>query len=166
MNMKIRFVGLIIVTSFFFFSCGSEGCVGTVNIPQFFNQTVYADNINTIDQYLADNNLQADTTASGLRYIVETEGSEAKPTTCNSVFVQYRGYLPDGSQFDSSGGEFTTFSLQSVILGWQEGIPLFGRGGKGTLLIPSYLAYGENPPAGSIIPGNSVLLFDIELEDF
>jgi FKBP-type peptidyl-prolyl cis-trans isomerase len=48
-----------------------------------------------------------------------------------------------------------------VIAGWREGLQLFGKGGKGTLFIPSQLAYGNTPMSG--IPANSVLIFDIHL---
>jgi FKBP-type peptidyl-prolyl cis-trans isomerase FkpA len=74
--------------------------------------------------------------------------------------VDYTGYFMDGKVFDES---VSTFSLRGVIAGWREGIPLFGKGGKGKLLIPSRLGYGSNPPPG--IPKDAVLLFDIHLID-
>ena len=71
----------------------------------------------------------------------------------------------DGTIFDSSilRGEKITFPLANVIRGWQLAIPLLKEGGKGTFLIPSYLAYGTNPPNGSIISKDEVLIFDVEL---
>ena len=73
----------------------------------------------------------------------------------------------DGTQFDSSydRGAPLEFKLGQVIKGWQEAIKLLKKGGKGTFLIPSHLAYGERG-AGSAIPPNAVLVFDIELVDF
>jgi FKBP-type peptidyl-prolyl cis-trans isomerase len=81
------------------------------------------------------------------------------------VKVHYKGYKLDGSTFDSSydRGQPIEFPLSGVIKGWTEGIPLFEEGGKGTLLIPSSLAYGQNAPPGSTIKANEVLLFDVEL---
>ena len=71
--------------------------------------------------------------------------------------------LLNESVFDSNDG--LTISLQSVIQGWTEGIPLYWVGGSGTLLFPSDLGYG---PAGNgpDIPGDSVLIFEIELLSF
>lgn len=100
-----------------------------------------------------------------IHYTMQVQGSGESPTINSSVTVHYRGLFLDDSEFDSSyGGDPATFPLSNVIRGWQEGIPLFKRGGKGTLLIPSGLAYGPNgrQPIGP----NEVLRFDIELFDF
>ena len=61
-------------------------------------------------------------------------------------------------------GETATFLLDDLIEGWKIGIPKYGRGGSGKLLVPSNLGYGPNRIGP--IPGNSVLVFDIELFDF
>ena len=70
--------------------------------------------------------------------------------------------LTDGTVFDQSTSAGISF-LTNVILGWQEGIPMFSEGGTGKLLIPSPLGYG-NRAVGNI-PENSVLIFDVELID-
>jgi FKBP-type peptidyl-prolyl cis-trans isomerase len=74
--------------------------------------------------------------------------------------------LTDGTKFDSSrdGGLPFKSSLGGLIEGWKEGIPYFGKGGKGKLLLPGSLGYGSSG-SGSI-PGNAVTIFDIELIDF
>jgi len=113
-----------------------------------------------ITDYLADNNIEATKTESGLYYNVITEGSVTKPQTSDEVIVNYVGTLLDGTEFDSGSG--VQFRLTSVIAGWTEGLQLVGQGGKINLLIPSHLAYGANPP-GTVIPRNAVLLFDVEL---
>ncbi len=130
-----------------------------------------ADEQNKIDaelikKYIADNNLDAKSTESGIHYVVEKEGDGTHPDINSFVQVHYKGTRLDGVQFDSSydRGEPTTFPLKGVVKGWQEGIPLFSKGGKGTLLIPSSLAYGPRG-AGGDIPPNTVLRFDIELLD-
>ncbi|HMT35931.1 MAG TPA: FKBP-type peptidyl-prolyl cis-trans isomerase, partial [Chitinophagaceae bacterium] len=81
------------------------------------------------------------------------------------VKVHYKGYKLNGEKFDSSydRNEPIDFPLSGVIKGWTEGIPMLEEGGKGTLLIPSHLAYGQNGPPGSKIGPNEVLLFDVEL---
>lgn len=121
-----------------------------------------------IEDYLAENGLTAtEITPEGIYYIEETAGTGIHPNIDNSVTVDYEGFLLDGTKFDSSidRGAPATFPLQAVIPGWQIGIPLFKRGGTGKLLIPSALAYGKNPPKGSEIKCNEVLLFDVHLID-
>jgi len=123
-------------------------------------------NIQDIEEYLEDNNLSAQRTDNDLYYIIEEEGNGEFPTVTDFVEVDYHGYFLDGEVFDSSvdRGMPSEFSLTSVIIGWREGIPLFSKGGKGKLLIPSHLGYGEFGTNG--IPGETVLIFDIHLIDF
>lgn len=123
-------------------------------------------NQDEIEAYLDEHGLTAQKTDSGIHYIIREEGGRKKPTMKHKVTCHYRGYLTNGNTFDSSydSRKPITFPLRKVIQGWQEGIPLFGKGGKGTLFIPSKLGYGSNPPGG--IPADAVLIFDIELIDF
>lgn len=114
-----------------------------------------------IASYVADNNLAAEKTTSGLWYVIEDPGSGDSPTLLDEVSVHYKGYLTDGTIFDQTGSQPAQFPLANVIQGWQEGIPLFKEGGKGLLLIPSSLGYG-NRSVGDI-PANSVLIFEVEL---
>ena len=123
----------------------------------------------TIQTFLKSNNLtnQAKSTGSGLYYVIEKEGFGAFPTPGVTVIIHYKGtLLEDGAIFDSSyeRGSPATIALNNTIKGWQEGVPLFKRGGKGMLIIPSALAYGAS--GKDIIPPNAVLLFEIELIDF
>ncbi len=154
---------LIIITMLALLGCGDDTCEIPYIAPPITDEPVYQDNINEIEQYLANNNLQANVTDSGLYYIIDSEGSEEKPTLCDAVNVAYTGYFTNGIIFDSSPG--FSFFLSNVIAGWREGIPLYGKGGSGVLLVPSYLAYGATSPDPRI-PANAVLLFDIELIDF
>lgn len=112
-----------------------------------------------IEAYLAEHNLTAQSTASGLYYIIENQGTGAQPTVASTVTVKYTGWLLDGTQVDNGT---ITYPLNALIKGWQEGIPLFNEGGNGTLFIPSCLAYGTTG-AGKDIPPNAVLIFDINL---
>jgi len=116
--------------------------------------------------YINEHNINALETPSGLFYVIENLGTGGHPNAYSTVSVRYTGYFLDGTIFDSNEGkELAPFSLGQVIKGWQEGIPLFKKGGTGKLLIPSRLAYGSNS-AGYGIPDNSVLIFDIRLIDF
>jgi FKBP-type peptidyl-prolyl cis-trans isomerase FkpA len=124
--------------------------------------------IETIESYLKENNLTASSTESGLRYIITKPGSGARPEPGDSVYVHYTGMLLDGTKFDSSldRGEPLAFPIGQgwVIPGWDEGIALLNKGAKGTLYIPSSLAYGERG-AGQLIRPNSILVFEVELVD-
>jgi len=115
-----------------------------------------------IKDYLLKNNIAAQKTASGLYYTFSEPGNEESPDLNSQVTVHYKGFLLNGTVFDSSyAGSAPTFPLSNVIAGWREGLQLFGKGGKGTLYIPSALAYGTSVKPG--IPANSVLIFDIHL---
>lgn len=116
-----------------------------------------------IADYLVSNGLTAESSASGLHWIIDSLGTGSFPDLSSTVTVAYRGYFTDGSVFDQSSDSGATFPLSSVIEGWQEGIPKFKEDGAGTLLIPSALGYG-NSEVGAI-PKNSVLLFDVHLID-
>jgi len=115
-----------------------------------------------IQDYLDANNITAEEGQLGIRYVIEEEGEGANPTSASTVIVKYRGYLPDGSVFDQSDAYQTL--LQNNIAGWIVGIPLFKKGGKGKLFLPSSLGYGEFGTRG--INPNQVLIFDIELINF
>lgn len=116
-----------------------------------------------IKQYISDKGLNAKATGSGLYYVVDTEGTGTNPNINSTVTVVYRGTLTNGTEFDKSSSTGATFLLSNVIKGWQEGIPLYKKGGKGKLLIPSALGYGNQ--ATGKIPASSVLIFDVELLD-
>jgi FKBP-type peptidyl-prolyl cis-trans isomerase FkpA len=106
------------------------------------------------------------TTPSGLKYKIIREGDPSKkPTTADSVLAHYKGWLDNGTIFDSSydRGEPTSFPLSGVIAGWTEGLQLIGEGGEIELEIPGDLGYGPRgmPPAG--IGPNATLHFKVEL---
>jgi len=104
------------------------------------------------------------TTDSGLQYKVVTEGKGAKPKAEDTVEVNYRGTLVDGTEFDSSykRGQSATFPVSGVIPGWTEALQLMPVGSKFELAIPSDLAYGPGG-AGGVIGPNSALKFEVEL---
>ena len=106
------------------------------------------------------------TTESGLQYKVITEGTGATPADGDIVKVHYTGTLLDGTKFDSSvdRGEPLEFPIGAVIPGWTEMLKLMKVGSKVTAWIPSDLAYGPRG-RGPQIPGNSLLVFEMELID-
>ena len=105
-----------------------------------------------------------ETTASGLKYRVLTEGSGASPKAADVVRVHYRGTLDNGTEFDSSykRNEPAEFPLNQVIPCWTEGVQKMKVGGKAQLTCPASIAYGDRgaPP---VIPGGATLTFEIEL---
>ncbi|MFN9372169.1 MAG: FKBP-type peptidyl-prolyl cis-trans isomerase [Planctomycetaceae bacterium] len=104
------------------------------------------------------------TTASGLKYRILRKGEGKKPTVLNKVEAHYRGWLTSGTEFDSSykRGKPTTFPLNGVVPGWQEGIPYCAEGGMIELVIPSKLGYGSRGTGP--IPPNATLRFIVELK--
>nr|WP_315151736.1 FKBP-type peptidyl-prolyl cis-trans isomerase [uncultured Flavobacterium sp.] len=114
-----------------------------------------------IVKYIADNQLNAVKTASGLYYVIDQAGTGKQPTASSNVTVAYKGYYTNKTVFDQSTSAGASFNLQQVIKGWTEGIPYFKEGGSGKLLVPSALGYG--PYNYNTIPGGSVLIFDVKL---
>jgi len=86
-------------------------------------------------------------------------GTGATVVAGNTVNVNYTGWLLNGTAFNEN--ITTSFSLNSVIQGWQEGIPGMKVGGSRRLVIPPNLAYGNNPPSG--IPADATLAFEIRM---
>ena len=102
-------------------------------------------------------------TASGLQYKVLTEGTGPMPKDTDTVVAHYKGTLTNGEKFDSSydRGQPAEFPVKGVIPGWTEALKMMKVGSKWLLHIPPELGYGPNPRPG--IPGNSVLIFEVEL---
>jgi FKBP-type peptidyl-prolyl cis-trans isomerase FkpA len=103
-------------------------------------------------------------TESGLIYMSIKEGNGNTPKPTATVKVNYRGTLPDGTEFDSSykRGKPIEFKLDRVIKCWTEGLQKMKPGGKAKLVCPANLAYGEVGAGDLILPG-ATLAFDVEL---
>lgn len=103
-------------------------------------------------------------TSSGLIYRELRPGTGPSPTANDTVKVNYRGTLTDGTEFDSSykRNEPISFALNQVIPCWTEGVQKMKVGGKSQLVCPASIAYQEqgSPPA---IPGGATIIFEIEL---
>lgn len=108
------------------------------------------------------------TMPSGLQYWDIKKGTGPVAGTGKQVKVNYTGWLLNGKEFDSSAKAGRPFSFLlgtgEVIKGWDQGLLGMSVGGKRQLRIPPALAYGPNG-AGSDIPPNATLIFDVELVD-
>jgi len=102
-------------------------------------------------------------TKSGLIYLPLREGKGTAPAVNDTVKVNYRGTLADGTEFDSSykRGQPTEVPLNGAIKCWAEGLQMLKPGGKARLICPADRAYGELGPR--MIPPNATLIFELEL---
>ena len=118
-------------------------------------------------QYLETNRAKegVQVTDSGLQYEILNKGDGDKPTADGFVTVHYRGKFIDGREFDSSHsrGEPATFPVGGLIPGFTEALLLMQEGDTFEVAIPSDLAYGVEGAGGGLIPGNSTLVFELEL---
>ena len=123
------------------------------------------EDVNKIDKYLVENNIDAKKSNTGLRYVIHDEGLGSTPQAGNIVIVHYVGTFLDGTKFDSSYDRAEPFEythgVGQVIRGWEEGLSYISETGSITLYIPSVLAYGTQG-RGDIGP-NENLIFDIDL---
>ncbi|RII28449.1 MAG: peptidylprolyl isomerase [Geobacter sp.] len=103
-------------------------------------------------------------TPSGLVYLSIKDGKGKSPKATDTVEVNYRGTLTDGKEFDSSykRNQSISFPLSRVIPCWTEGVQMMKVGGKAKLVCPPELAYGARG-AGSAVPPNATLIFEVEL---
>lgn len=159
--LKKIFVGLLIIVSF-------EGCLKGENGEYTCNYDACAlkapaPEIQAVKDYLDANNITAVEHCSGLFYVITEQGTGNTPTVCGAVKAIYEGKLTDGSVFAPK--DTAAFYLDEVIRGWANGIPLVKGGGKIQLIIPPTLGYGNTTPPGSTIPPNSILIFDVKVEE-
>lgn len=125
----------------------------------------------TNEQFLSDNSGTDGVvmTKSGLQYQVIKGGEGPSPTENDVALISYKGTFRDGTVFDENPQ--APMPIMGVIPGFSEALQLMQRGGKYRIWIPSELGYGPedktNPQTGQVMmPGNSVLIFDVEMQDF
>ena len=120
------------------------------------------------ESYLAENKKKpgVKVTVSGLQYEVLKAGTGKQPKQTDTVVVNYRGTLINGTEFDSSykRNQPTTFGLNGIIKGWQEALQMMKVGAKWKIVLPSEVAYGTRGAGANIGPGET-LVFEIELLD-
>ncbi len=161
--MQKKFIGFLtlLLTTGLFLACSKSSSTSTcTNVPP-------EDERNTILHYIDTSGLEnVIEDQSGLFYQIIEPGSGGSPSLSSRVYIKYRGYLLDGTQFDAKSDPTQTgWALGGLIVGWQIGLPKIKKGGKIKLIVPSGYGYGCRG-SGSSIPANSILAFDVELSDF
>lgn len=158
------------------------GLVGCNKDVELSYEEQMASDTAEIDAYLEENNItDAIEHTSGIRFVIQEEGTGIKPQPGQQVKVDYTGTLLSGQMFDSSvaddaelGGIFNstrnyvpiefTLGIGQVIAGWDIGIGLLNEGTIARLYIPSPLAYGSSERS-DVIVANSILVFKVNLID-
>jgi FKBP-type peptidyl-prolyl cis-trans isomerase len=153
--MKTKFGTMVIWLVVLILPFGLTSCLNDNDSESF--ETILQRDIETIDNYLASNNINAIKDPSGIRMAISTLGTGFPAQSISKVDVDYIGKLfSDGSTFDE--GNIQT-DLINVIPGWQIAFTTLPVGSRATLYIPSGYAYGSATKQG--IPQNSILIFNV-----
>jgi len=129
--------------------------------------------IEDIANYLEKKNIKAQKTAKGTFVVITDPGTGPAADSGKAVHVKYTGKTLDGKRFDSNVDSLArtkepyvlVIGSRGAIEGWDDGLRLFHKGGKGQLYVPSMLAYGGNPPQGAPFKAFENLMFDVEIVD-
>jgi len=160
-QFSVTFYTTIFLGFLIFTGCNSDESCNREPAINITNQQLHEQDIQAIDSFLAENNINAQTDPSGLRFVINNQGDGAQPELCDNVAVTFSGrLLSNGNEFDSAENPIR-FRLLDLISAWQIGIPKLREGGSITLYVPSSLGFGDRS-AGEI-PPNSNLIFDVQL---
>jgi len=129
--------------------------------------------IKDIEQYLASKGIKAQKTDKGVFVEIEEKGNGPAVDSGKAVHVKYKGETFAGKVFDSnldstfghSDPYVLVIGKHGAIEGWDDGLRLFNKGGKGRIYIPSMLAYGPNPPQGAPFKPFENLMFEVNVVD-
>ena len=114
-----------------------------------------------IKAFIAKKNWTAKSASEGVYYVTDVEGTGATPLLTDYVNIKFKGYLLNETLVSDSRDSAIEFKVNELIRGLQIGLQKFKVGGKGKILIPSALAFGEQSSA--TVPAHSILYFEIEL---
>ncbi len=160
---KLFIIAVITATFFYIVGCGKSNTTATTTCTP----TPVSTDSSALLNFASANSITPTKDASGMYYQIMSVGSGTSYPNGNSlVEVTYKGTLLNGTVFDSTAaGKTASFYLYQLIAGWQIGLPKIKAGGRIKLLIPSALAYGCTG-AGTIIPANTPIYFDMTLVGF
>jgi len=166
--MKIRMTAIALASCALFCNAYADTQTTTTTSTIGTTVTTSQDQLKqmTAQAFLASNKDKPGvvTTSDGLQYKIITKGNGPKPTSNDTVTVDYAGKLIDGTEFDSSykRGQPATFPVKGVIPGWTEALQMMPVGSTWELYIPPELAYGSAGAPPAIAP-NQALIFKVHL---
>lgn len=162
--MTKKYLVILVLPLIILFACSKSSdygnCPSTGGVPT-------AAEMADLKAFLTSKNITATEDSRGFYYQIINPGyGLAAPTTSTAVQVIYKGTFTNGATFDSSKvGETPIFSLSNTVLGFQYGIPLIRKTGVIDLYLPPSLGYGCAGNGGTI-PGNSILIFHVNLINY
>jgi FKBP-type peptidyl-prolyl cis-trans isomerase FkpA len=166
-NVKFQYINTHMKKLLIVFILGAlvavtNGCVKGSSLTPCTNKTPQSEQADML-AYAAAQGFNMSLHPNGMYYEVVNPGSGAIALETSRIFVRYTGRLISSNAiFDQQQNHtLTGWTLNTLIQGWQVGVPLIQVGGKIRLIVPSSLAYGCQPY--SSLPGNAVLFFEIEL---
>lgn len=119
---------------------------------------------NEILQYLKSKNMKAIDTL-GVFVVIDDEGSELKPKEKSTITLSFEARYLDDEVFDKSPvNQDVKINISTALVGLKSGLTFFGKNGKGTIIIPSSLGYGNNPPFG--VRKDAILVYQVHVIDF
>ena len=146
----------------------ANSCITGENIPERTAEMEAAE-MQDILTKLVDKGYNIDTTANGIYYVVDDEGSGPTVKTGDTCYVEYVGYLPGGNIFESSGDYYQdgimefVYPNENMIAGFNDGLAVMNKGAKIEMIIPSSKAFG---PAGtSFVPPYTTVIIATKLDD-
>ena len=119
-----------------------------------------AKGVAAMEAYLKDKNIDAQKTGKGTFVLIKDQGTGPACDSGKFVTVKYTGRTLDKDSVFESSVYPLHYGVNPVIAGWEEGLKLFREGGKGTLYVPGFRAYGKRHPAFKPF---EALIFDIEI---
>ncbi|GAC1454720.1 MAG: hypothetical protein NVSMB7_16840 [Chitinophagaceae bacterium] len=156
--MKRFFFAIVVIAIIVYtWSCSKS----TVSAQTCTGPTAVSDSIRLL-AFARSHGIAPIADTSWLYYQIIDPGTGASPAAASKVYVRYAARLMDGTYFDSTATAIR-FALDSLIKGWQYGLPKIKAGGRIKLLVPSALGYGC-AGAGGVIPPDAPLYFDIYLD--
>lgn len=108
--------------------------------------------------------MRSETTPSGLKFRVVSEGTGDPIRPTDGAFVEYEGRLPDGRVFDSTAGKGPVGMIPGQLIpGFNEALLKMREGGRYRIEVPANLAYGAAGAGDGVVPPNTDLTFDVTI---
>jgi FKBP-type peptidyl-prolyl cis-trans isomerase FkpA len=165
MIKTIKTISYLIILSFLF---TIYSCIQGENVLERTAEMEAAEMQNILTK-LIDKGYDIDTTANGVYYVIDEEGTGPTVKTGDTCYVEYVGYLPDGNIFESSGDYYQDgimefiFPNENMIAGFNDGLTVMNKGAKIEMIIPSSKAFGS--VGTSFVPPYTTVIIVTQLDD-